>query len=230
MNENNFDITSWLKVFQERLISLFCNRIKFFGLQGSYGRGEQTADSDIDVVIILDEVNFKDLQNYQSMLDSFDEHDMICGFVSGERELINWEKSDLLQLVLDTKPIIGTLDYLIIGSLEQLQYLFSDDDIRRSVLTGACNLYHACSHNFLHAKDINTLVGLYKAARFTVRMKHFLDTGSYISSMKLLSEHVTDKDRTILNIASADFQENDFTKRSHILIEWASEIITEYHG
>ena len=159
MNENNFDITSWLKVFQERLISLFGNRIKFFGLQGSYGRGEQTADSDIDVVIILDEVNFKDLQNYQSMLDSFDEHDMICGFVSGERELINWEKSDLLQLVLDTKP-----------------------------------------------------------------------TGSYISSMKLLSEHVTDKDRTILNIASADFQENDFTKRSHILIEWASEIITEYHG
>lgn len=123
MNENNFDITSWLKVFQERLISLFGNRIKFFGLQGSYGRGEQTADSDIDVVIILDEVNFKDLQNYQSMLDSFDEHDMICGFVSGERELINWEKSDLLQLVLDTKPIIG--------SLEHLQNLFSDDDIRR---------------------------------------------------------------------------------------------------
>ena len=202
MNENNFDIISWLKVFQERLISLFGNRIKFFGLQGSYGRGEQT--------------------NYQSMLDSFEEHDMICGFVSGERELINWEKSDLLQLVLDTKPIIGTLDYL--------QKISSDDDIRRSVLTGACNLYHACSHNFLHAKDINTLVGLYKAARFTVRMKHFLDTGSYISSMKLLSEHVTDKDRTILNIASADFQENDFTKRSHILIEWASEIITEYHG
>lgn len=99
-----------------------------------------------------------------------------------------------------------------------------------AVLTGACNLYHTCSHNFLHAKDINTLVGLYKAARFTVRMKHFLDTGSYISSMKLLSEHATDKDRTILNIASADFQENDFTKRSHILIEWASEIITEYHG
>lgn len=222
MNENNFDIISWLKVFQERLISLFGNRIKFFGLQGSYGRGEQTADSDIDVVIILDEVNFKDLQNYQSMLDSFDEHDMICGFVSGERELINWEKSDLLQLVLDTKPIIGSLDYL--------QKISSDDDIRRSVLTGACNLYHACSHNFLHAKDINTLVGLYKAARFTVRMKHFLDTGSYISSMKHLSEHVTDKDRTILNIASADFQENDFTKRSHILIEWASEIITEYHG
>ena len=102
------------------------------------------------------------------MLDSFDEHDMICGFVSGERELINWEKSEILQLVLDTKPIIGTL--------EQLQYQFSDDDIRRSVLTGACNLYHTCSHNFLHAKDINTLVGLYKAARFTVRMKHFLDT------------------------------------------------------
>lgn len=222
MNNNNFDINSWLKVFQEKLITLFGNRIKFFGLQGSYGRGEQTAGSDIDVVIILDEVSFKDLQMYQSMLDSFKEHDMICGFVSGERELMNWEKSDLLQLVLDTKPIIG--------SLEHLQNLFNDEDIRRSVLTGACNLYHACSHNFLHAKDSNMLVGLYKAARFTVRMKHFLDTGSYISSMKLLSEHVTDKDRTILNIASSEFQEKDFIEYSRILIEWASEIITEYRG
>lgn len=220
--KHDIEFTSWLKVFQEKLITLFGNRIKFFGLQGSYGRGEQTTGSDIDVVIILDEVNFKDLQMYQSMLDSFKEHDMICGFVSGERELMNWEKSDLLQLVLDTKPIIG--------SLEHLQNLFSDDDIRRSVLTGACNLYHACSHNFLHAKDSSMLVGLYKAARFTIRMKHFLDTGSYISSMKLLAEHVTDKDRTILNIASSEFQENDFTERSRILIEWASEIITEYHG
>lgn len=222
MNNNNFDINSWLKVFQEKLITLFGNRIKFFGLQGSYGRGEQTAGSDIDVVIILDEVSFKDLQLYQSMLDSYKEHDMICGFVSGERELMNWEKSDLIQLVLDTKPIIG--------SLEHLQNLFNDENIRRSVLTGACNLYHACSHNFLHAKDSNMLVGLYKAARFTVRMKHFLDTGSYISSMKLLSEHVTDKDRTILNIASSEFQEKYFTEYSRILIEWASEIITEYHG
>lgn len=222
MTNNNFNITHWLEIFQERLILLFGNRIKFFGLQGSYGRGEQTADSDIDVVIILDEVNFKDLLNYRSMLDSFEEHDMICGFVSGERELINWEKSDLLQLVLDTKPIIGSLEYL--------QNMFSDDDIRRSVLTGACNLYHACSHNFLHAKDSSMLSGLYKAARFTLRMKHFLDTGSYINSMKLLSEHVTDKDRTILNIASFEFQENDFTEHSRILIEWASEIITEYHG
>lgn len=222
MTNSNFNITHWLKMFQEKLITLFGNRIKFFGLQGSYGRGEQTTGSDIDVVIILDEVSFKDLQMYQSMLDSFEEHDMICGFVSGERELMNWEKSDLLQLVLDTKPIIG--------SLEHLQNLFSDDDIRRSVLTGACNLYHACSHNFLHAKDSNMLVELYKAARFTIRMKHFLDTGSYISSIKLLAEHVTDKDRTILNIASSEFQENDFTEHSRILIEWASEIITEYHG
>lgn len=222
MNDKDLDITLWLKVFQEKLISLFGNRIKFFGLQGSYGRGEQTAGSDIDVVIILDKVNFTDLQKYQSMLDSFEEHDMICGFMSGEKELISWEKSDLLQLVLDTKPIIG--------SLEHLQNLFSDEDIHRSVLTGACNLYHACSHNFLHAKDPNILVGLYKVARFTIRMKHFLDTGTYISSMKLLSGHVTDKDRTILNIASSEFQGNDFIEHSRILIEWASETITEYHG
>ena len=55
MNENNFDITSWLKVFQERLISLFGNRIKFFGLQGSYGRATELSFSDCKAV--TDEAN-----------------------------------------------------------------------------------------------------------------------------------------------------------------------------
>ena len=61
MNENNFDITSWLKVFQERLISLFGNRIKFFGLQGSYGRGlshySATELSSSDCKAVTDEAN-----------------------------------------------------------------------------------------------------------------------------------------------------------------------------
>ncbi len=215
-----FDLNSWLEQFQEKLIQLFGTRLRFFGLQGSYGRGEQTTTSDIDVVIILDEVCFDDLQAYRKLLDSMDRCELICGFVAGERELRGWERSDLLQLVWDTKPIIGSLEYL--------RPLFSGEDIRRAVLTGAGNLYHACSHNFLHARDREVLVGLYKAARFTVRMKHFQETGDYIASMNRLAEHVSAMDRRILKaIALTDDAANEdlFAAASRELLEWASGVI-----
>lgn len=121
-------LDDWMRLFQTKLVELFASRLKFLGIQGSCGRGEQTVTSDIDVVVILDEVSFTDLQAYRKLLSLMEHSEQICGFVAGEGELRNWEKSDLLQLVLDTKPVIG--------SFEDLYMLFSDKDIQRAVLTG----------------------------------------------------------------------------------------------
>lgn len=118
---NKMDIKEWLAQFQEKLKCCFGDRLRFFGLQGSFGRGEPTDTSDIDVVVILDQVSFADLQRYREMLDRLEFRERICGFVAGEGELIHWEKSDLIQLFLDTKPIVG--------SLKHLHSLFSDEDI-----------------------------------------------------------------------------------------------------
>ena len=85
--ENTIQITEWLCKFQERLTALFGERLKFFGLQGSYGRGEQTATSDIDVVVIVDKLDFADLKAYRTLLDSMEHSELICGFVAGEEEL-----------------------------------------------------------------------------------------------------------------------------------------------
>lgn len=214
-------LDDWMKQFQTKLVELFASRLKFLGIQGSYGRGEQTATSDIDVVVILDKVHFTDLQAYRKLLSSMEHCERICGFVAGEGELRNWEKSDLLQLVLDTKPVIG--------SFEDLYMLFSDKDIQRAVLTGACNLYHACSHNYLHARSSEVLMGLYKTARFTVRMKHFLDTGNYIASMRELEAGVAaSDDRKILqtaNVIDCDCNDEAFDEYSCILLQWTSELI-----
>ena len=48
------DITAWMSNFLKKLNTDFADRVWFVGLQGSYGRGEATAISDIDVVVILD--------------------------------------------------------------------------------------------------------------------------------------------------------------------------------
>ena len=48
------NISTWLKDFLAALDGAFADRVFFVGLQGSYGRGEATETSDIDVVVILD--------------------------------------------------------------------------------------------------------------------------------------------------------------------------------
>ena len=82
----------------------FENRVWFVGLQGSYGRGEATETSDIDVVVILDELSAKDILIYNDMLNTMSHRDLICGFLSGKNELMNWEPSDLVQFYNDTIP------------------------------------------------------------------------------------------------------------------------------
>ena len=46
----SFSIEAWMRKYCEEMKKQFENRIWFIGLQGSYGRGEATEQSDIDVV------------------------------------------------------------------------------------------------------------------------------------------------------------------------------------
>ena len=92
---------------------MFGDRVWFVGLQDSYGRGEATETSDIDVVVILDALSAKDIEAYNQMLNTLPHRDLLCGFLSGKSELLNWEPSDLFQLYHDTTPILGSMDALI---------------------------------------------------------------------------------------------------------------------
>ena len=78
------DIETWIKTFTEKVEQTFSNRVWFIGLQGSYGRGEATDTSDIDVVVILDELRMNDLKTYRDMLDTLQNRQLICGFISGK--------------------------------------------------------------------------------------------------------------------------------------------------
>ena len=103
------DITAWMKKFLQTLNETFSNRVWFVGLQGSYGRGEATETSDIDIVVILDELCAMDIQTYNNMLGTLSHRELICGFLSGKKEIMNWETSDLFQFCHDTTPIKGSL-------------------------------------------------------------------------------------------------------------------------
>ena len=109
------DIDNWMKLYLDALNQTFDNRIWFVGLQGSYGRGEATETSDIDLVVILDELTIADVRNYNKMLDTMPHRELICGFLSGKREIFHWEPSDLFQFCYDTTPIMGSLGEVLIS-------------------------------------------------------------------------------------------------------------------
>lgn len=209
------ELDSWLGEFGGRLTELFGERIVFFGIQGSYARGEAGKNSDIDVVVILDRVEVHDLVEYREMLDSFKEREQICGFVSGVDELANWEKGDLFQLYYDTTPIMGNLDFLKIER----------EDAERALLMGACNLYHSSSHNFLHGREPKVLENQYKAALFVLRAKHYCEMGEFLRTRAELLERLTGEDREILMVSQKVDFPAEFDAYSAKLIEWTGKMI-----
>lgn len=218
----SFSIDSWMKEYQKMVGNQFGERIWFIGLQGSYGRNEATEQSDIDAVLILDQVTSEDLQVYSNLLDALPERDKVCGFVSGKEELLAWEPSDLFQFYYDTTPIFGSLDML----LNRIHRA----DILRAIRIGACNVYHMCVHNLVHEKSPEILKGLYKSAAFTLQAIAFLQTGTYEQKKANLLPLLQPADRRVLEI-SMELKEKQMVLAeqladlSGLLLDWSSEWI-----
>ena len=213
------EITAWTEAYLSALADTFGDRVWFAGLQGSYGRGEATESSDIDMVLILDELTPSDLDVYNSMLDKLPHRELTCGFLSGKKEILSWEPSDLFQFYFDTKPLKGSLDALL--------PLIDESAVARAIRIGACNIYHACVHNMLHDKSGEILRGLYKAAVFVVQAICYRENGTYVSHISDLIQAVSGDDRKIAETAMAlkAGAEPDFGSMSETLFTWAKKHI-----
>ena len=215
------DISNWMNSFLKALNETFGDRVWFVGLQGSYGRGEATETSDIDVVVILDELSAKDIEAYNRMLNTLSHRELICGFLSGKDELLNWEPSDLFQFYYDTKPILGNLDALL--------PLLDAEAVMRAIKIGACNIYHGCVHNMLYEKSEDILRGLYKSASFVLQAIAFQQTGTYISYQKNLLPVVAPDEHLIVDtfLMLKNGGAVDFERMSEVLFAWSRKWITE---
>ena len=215
------DITIWMQTFLQALNKNFGKRVWFVGLQGSYGRGEATETSDIDIVVILDELSAKDIQNYNALLDSLPHRELICGFLSGKREIMNWEPSDLFQFCYDTTPIKGSLD--------EVMAVIDESALNRAIKIGACNIYHGCVHNMLHEKSVDILRSLYKSASFVVQAIVFKQTGSYIKHQEELLAFAMSDEQAVINTFLSMKKDGtvDFIPMSDTLFVWARKWISE---
>ena len=215
------DVNTWMQDFLQILNETFANRVWFVGLQGSYGRGEATETSDIDIVVIVDELSAMDIQTYNTMLDTLAHRELICGFISGANEIMNWEPSDLFQFCHDTTPIKGSLD--------EVMPVIDESAVNRAIKIGACNIFHGCVHNMLHEKSENILRGLYKSASFVVQAIVFKQTGNYIKHQKELLQVVSYDERVIIEtfMTLKNGGMVDFNLMSETLFAWSKKWIAK---
>ena len=247
------DIEKWLENYCALMLETFGGRVEFIGIQGSRGRGEAREDSDIDIVLILDNVSASDLEKYDGAISALPERGLICGFVSGMGELENWDKADLFQFCYDTRDVFG--------SLEKLRNSISRKDAARAAHTGACNIYHSLVHNMVHEKSSEILQGLFKHAGFVLRAEYFREEGVYLKTREELINSLDGPEKKIAELGEAErfakeaerfareggrfareaekagkiggesaevMVRADFHRLSELLMEWAKGLIERY--
>lgn len=209
------DMAGWIERYQRQALETFGGRICFMGVQGSRARGEAREESDIDMVLILDEVDGKDLLAYRAMLQSLEHGELACGFISGREVLKSWPRWELFQFYRDTRPLYGTLDFLL--------PLIGPRDIAEAVKNGAANVYHAACHSLVFGQGPGDVREVAKGAFFVLQAKCYLEQGQYWGSRAALMEHLAEEDKALLQTEQLEREE-----ALGRLAAWSGALLTKW--
>lgn len=214
---------AWMQELTEKLKRAFGRNLLFVGLQGSYRRGEAHESSDIDAVVVLDELSIDILAAYRELIRTMPEDEKACGFLCGRRELASWPKHELFQFERDTRAYFG--------SLHELLPELSRADLAESVKIGASGLYHACCHTAVFdPENIVALAGMFKSAGFLLQAVVYLRTGFYAETRNELLARLSGDEREILLasmncVDSAEQLRADTDTAFALLLRWTSSLL-----
>ncbi len=217
-----FRIDEYIDKLTELLKEVFGERLVYIGLQGSYLRREQTKNSDIDIMAVIDNLSAEDLKTYQKALVSVGNFDKSCGFICSKTDLEHWNPLEICHLLNTTK------DYY--GELEKLVPAYSMEDERNYVKLSLNNLYHEICHRYIHADreyNISNLPITCKSVFFIMQHLYYLNSGNFVPTKRELLECVQDEDKTVLEL-SISLQNNsdyDFDKAFFLLFHWCQNAL-----
>ncbi len=168
-------------------------RLLYVGLQGSYLRGEATEDSDIDVVVLVEDLTVSDLDFYRSVIDSLDDPQKSCGFICGREEMQRWNPLEICSFRHGTKDFYG--------KIEDFLPPYTAEDLRNFIKMSLGNLYHEITHRYLHAsreENVRALPFTYKGVFFILQCMHYQNSGEFVLTKKELLAKLTGMDHDVL--------------------------------
>lgn len=217
-----FDIESYIRRLTDSLHQQFGPRLLYVGLQGSYLRGEATANSDIDVMVIIDNLSVADMDSYRSIIQSMEDYDRSCGFICSREDMANWNPLEICHL------LGGTKDYF--GALRDFVPEYTRRDVSIFVKMSLGNLYHELCHRYIHAgaeKSAEARPGTYKGVFFILQNLHYLTDGRFAATKAELLQLLDGKNRAVLEraIAMNSGKEFDFGESYELLFSWCQETL-----
>ena len=218
-----FRIDEYIDELIDTLKDAFGERLVYIGLQGSYFRNEETNNSDIDIMAVIDNISVEDLKTYQKALVSIGNFDKSCGFICGKTDLEHWNPLEIFHLLNTTK------DYY--GELKNLVPAYTIEDERNYIKFSLNNLYHEICHRYIHADreyNISKLPVTCKSVFFIMQHLYYLSSGNFIPTKRELLECVQDEDRTVLelSISLQNHSDYDFDRAFFILFNWCQNALS----
>ena len=190
------DLNAYLRDLISECKAAFADRLLYLGLQGSHLRGEANEDSDIDVMMLLEDLSVADMDAYREILMRIGPGEKSCGFLCGRDEMRRWNPLEICQLRHTTRDLYGALsDYLPEASrVDEIHY----------VKLSLGNLYHELCHRYVHAdRETNALKfrRTCKGLFFLIQNLYYLESGTFAATKRELMERASGEDRSMLMMA-----------------------------
>lgn len=216
------DIESYIFKLICRLRRQYGPRLLYVGLQGSYLRGEATVKSDIDIMVVIDNLNISDLDDYRNIISGLEHADKSCGFICSKTDLLNWNPLEICHLINSTKDYYGALNALVPS--------YTEADIRNFIKLSINNLYHEICHRYIHAEqqiNITELPRSYKSVFFILQSLYYLEYRKYILSKAELLPLLTGIHHEVLlrSIQLNGEMTYDFPESFELLFKWCQNTL-----
>ena len=169
------DIEKYITKLIQLLSQSFGDRLIYVGLQGSYLRGEATQQSDVDIMVVIDELRVQDLTTYRTAIQTLEHFDRSCGFICSKRDITCWNPLEIGHLLNTTKDYYGTLCGLVPA--------YTETDMRNFVKMSVNSVFFILQNLYYltHGKFVNTKAELLSKldGKDHAVLKHAIEINQY---------------------------------------------------
>lgn len=222
---NVIDINDYTKKLTNELKLKFGDRLLYVGLQGSYLRGEATPESDIDIMLVFDEVHAEDLIAYRQILTELGEYERACGFVCGRDELQNWFPEEICHLLHTTSDVYG--------KLSEIAPAYSKKDVADYIKMSVGNLYHMLCHRRIHSDMEKNVYKLPLAKRdifFILQNLYYIEKEDFIEKKADVYSKVKGLDLEVWEGLSKDITIENLDSNLNLLLSWCRDVLKRTSG